>query len=140
MTTSHDRQLRHALLPDYSLKTFAFDSERGGRVPVSALPRNRGGARGDLVALPLRRVYPARSRRGYSSRLEATRQRLQQLQAETNAQSQADALAAADLAVKHAAAAEDLAGAEGLAKALEAHPLSPGVRLPRPHRVRRAGC
>jgi hypothetical protein len=55
-----------------------------------------------------------------SARVSELRERLNTLQGETNAQSQADALTAADLGVEHAAAAEDLARAEGLARAAEA--------------------
>ena len=55
-----------------------------------------------------------------SARASELRERLKGFQGETNAQSQADALRAADLGVEHAAAAEDLARAEGLARAAEA--------------------
>jgi hypothetical protein len=55
-----------------------------------------------------------------SARASELRERMKGFQEETNVQNQADALAAADLGVEHAAAAEDLARAEGLARAAEA--------------------
>jgi hypothetical protein len=55
-----------------------------------------------------------------SARASELRERLKGPHGETNAQSRADALTAADLGIEHAAAAEDLARAEGLARAAEA--------------------
>ena len=55
-----------------------------------------------------------------SARASELRERLKGLHEETNAQNRADALTAADLRVEHAAAAEDLARTEGLARAAEA--------------------
>ena len=54
-----------------------------------------------------------------SARASELRERLKGFDGETNAQSQADALTAADHRVEQAAAAEDLARAEGLARAAE---------------------
>jgi hypothetical protein len=67
--------------------------------------------------------YAEAARRDFeeaSARASELRERLKGLQKETNAQSQVDALTAADLRVEHAAAAEDLARAKGLARAAEA--------------------
>ena len=56
-----------------------------------------------------------------SARASELRERLKDFHGEMNAKSsEADALTASDLAVEHAAAAEDLARAEGLARAAEA--------------------
>lgn len=55
-----------------------------------------------------------------TARASELRERLEGLQVETNAQSQVDALTASDLGVEHAAAEEDLARTEGLARAAEA--------------------
>ena len=55
-----------------------------------------------------------------SARVSELRERLKGLHEGTNAQSRADALTGADLRLEHAAAAEDLARAEGLARAAEA--------------------
>jgi chromosome segregation ATPase len=55
-----------------------------------------------------------------SARASELKERLEGLHGETNSQNRADALTAADLAVEHAAAAEDLARAQGLARAAEA--------------------
>ena len=55
-----------------------------------------------------------------SARASELRERLTRLHGETSAQSPADAFAAANLGVEHAATAEDLARAEGLARAAEA--------------------
>ena len=54
-----------------------------------------------------------------SARASELRERLKGLRGETNAQSQVDAMTAADLAVEQAATAEALARAEGLARAAE---------------------
>jgi CRISPR/Cas system-associated exonuclease Cas4 (RecB family) len=55
-----------------------------------------------------------------TARASELRERLEGLQVETNAQSQVDALTASALGVEHAAAEEDLARTEGLARAAEA--------------------
>jgi hypothetical protein len=55
-----------------------------------------------------------------STRASELRERLKGLHGETRAQSWADAVTAANLGVEHAATAEDLARAEGLARAAEA--------------------
>ena len=67
--------------------------------------------------------YAEAARRDFeeaSARASELRERLKGSHGQTNAQSRADALTAADLGIELAAAAEDLARAEGLARAAEA--------------------
>jgi hypothetical protein len=67
--------------------------------------------------------YAEAARRDFeeaSARASELRERLKGLHEETNAQGGADALTTADLEVGHAAVGEDLARAEGLARAAQA--------------------